>query len=277
LRRPESPLGRAWRARAHRRPSAGIDRGVLRLRDDDPLRAWSEPPAPPESSPFALPTVDEWAAMIARWEEDRRRQRLSPPSERSGLDVDEVADQVRAWEALAELERRASRAREPDRADLLYKQAAVFYRSSRGVLFPAYAHPAWFAGILSGHRLPEAGRSAFAGPREEFLAESTSALRAIRLFSRIEAEGAVYAGADAVAFSTGMCWIRLANDRTHCYAEGVQGSKARRDRALAEGAAAFERCAARFPDSPLSDDAARAASYWRSWLATSSRGATSSE
>ena len=266
-REPDSELGVAW----HRRFSApvpkGLDSGLAPVAKDDPLRltlpatiAWpvSESPAERFGREYGMYTGCSWSEET--W-------RLTPWPEVVVLHRGTIVRQARAWVTLAELERRTAKARGTARAELLYKQAAIFYHD-RDVLFPAYGyHTMDFSGRL---------RSAtWAWGKEEtnerreavirFEKASLSYLRAVALFRQIEREHPRYAGLDKVVFSQGLAWRRLTDYRPYYAWSPALTSRweGRRAPAIREVVAAFERCARDFPNSPLADDAASAAAWWR--------------
>ena len=182
------------------------------------------------------------------------------------LDRDGLVKQARAWLTVAELQRRAAQARGDARADLLYKQAAVFYHD-KDLLFPAYGrHTYTFRSLLVGRwvRTAEQKRRCEEANRR-FEEESLSYTRAIALFQQIEREHPDYTSMDKVIFSQGMAWRLLIDYRPHYrfhpYCD--EGWADLESTAIRNTAATFARCAERFPESSLADDALAAAGYWR--------------
>jgi hypothetical protein len=263
---PLSVLGHSWNHRRAGPLPRGLDSGLAPLPADDPLRG-RERNVPPLARPEGMPDPMSipWCLRNLEWRsrdaEERERQRLHPWPERLQLEQQLVMKQLRAWEAIATLDRRAALERGDARADLLYKQAALFYHDPR-VLYPVYAEIVDFRRVFSHVTGKGDGP-----PRTSFGAivrTSYSLLRAIRLFERIEREHPGYAGLDRVLFSKGLAWKKLL--RWLC--DGVEGGYVGEDpeprrTKIRLATEAFERCAALFPGSPLADDALRAASYWR--------------
>lgn len=251
---PDDALAAAWRLRWSSPPPRGLDGGLVPLPRTDPLRRSDG--APPTPSPGAS-SFDRPSCWDDRAQEEEAR--LRPPPDAVRLDVARVAAQLRAWETLVELERRAGAATGDARAELVYKQAAVWFHDPR-VLFPAYgARDLGFTWGLVGGRTDRAATGERLG--ERFDAESHALLRALALFARLEAEHPGWPGLDRVLFSEGLAWRRLVDDRPWAVTDVRDGTR-QRD-AIRAAARCFEACAARFPTSPLADDARRAAAYWR--------------
>lgn len=246
---PDDPLSAAWHLRWSSPPPRGLDGGLVPLPRDDPLRRVIGSAPTPTARATLLDRPSRWDDRASEEE-----ARLRPGPEAVRLDVARVAAQLRAWETLRELERRAAAATGDARAELLYKQAAVWFHDPR-VLFPAYgARDQSFPwSVASG--VDDARRA-------RFDAESHALLRALALFGRLEAEHPGWAGLDRVLFSEGLAWRRLVDDRPWLATAGA-GEERQRD-AIRAAARCFEACAVRFPRSPLADDAARAAAWWRS-------------
>lgn len=268
-REPDLVLSVAWRNRWAGPAPEGLASGVAPLPADDALwrsdGRWVPWPVPAPGGPGGQYGATSFPGVWGRpW---RAAERLDPPRDPVVLDRTRLANQVRAWATLAELERRAARARGPARADLLYKQAAVLYHD-RDVLFPCYEEHTWsFRGTL--RRLEPPGTPDASDRERErlerFGAESFAWERALALFERIEREHHEYAALDKVLFSAGMCWKRLVDYRP-------RSEWAARDRddpqdaavvAVRRCVACFERLAHEHPQSSLADDAARAAAWWR--------------
>lgn len=251
---PDDALAAAWRLRWSSPPPRGLDGGQAPLPRTDPLRrVEGAPPAPTPGAAF-MDVPAGWGGRPGDAE-----ARLRPSVEAVRLDVARVAAQLRAWETLAELERRAGAATGDARAELVYKQAAVWFHDPR-VLFPAYgARDLSFTWDMVGGRADRAASGERLG--ERFDAESHALLRALTLFARLEAEHPGWAGLDRVLFSEGLAWRRLVDDRPWEVTDERGGAR-KRD-AIRAAARCFEACAARFPKSPLADDARRAATWWR--------------
>lgn len=243
---PGGVLADAWHRRWAAPVPQGLDSGLAPLAADDRLRSRLSPRTP------ALASRDR---LDSRWRHDTERdeERLSPAREPFLLDAHSLARQFRAWETLAELERRAASARRVERSDLLYKQAALFFHDPR-LLFPVYGMATrnfqYMMRPWRGH--------ASLGPRyeaalEAFEERSYSPYRAIALFDRIEREDAGYAALDQVLFSRG-----IARRRALDFPPGLPRPH------IPDLTRDFDRCAALFPGSPLADDSARAAAWWRS-------------
>jgi hypothetical protein len=255
---PTSVLGHAWNHRLAAPVPRGLDSGVAPLAADDPLRDVQA-----EAPDFERPEGAPSPVLIPSWRLESREEetRLRPWPEPLQLDERMVMRQLRLWEAIATLDRRAARATGDARADLLYKQAALFYHDRR-VLYPVYARAFDFRWVFRHVTWKEyCPEPASAG---DFVRTSYSLLCAIRLFERIECEHPGYAGLDKVLFSQGLAWKRLLSWMCDAV-EGGYGSEdpGPRRTKIRLATAAFERCAARFPRSPLADDALRAAAYWR--------------
>lgn len=244
---PGGDLGRAWTGRRCAAPPRGVFSGMLALAEGDPLLS--------TTSGGPSPTID--AGLRDAWRSGQgcvRRppstgdERLAPDAEPTVFGAGRLESQLRAWETLAELEHREARAGGLVHADLLYKQAAIFYHE-RDVLFPAYgSHTMDFAGRVASR----AGDDDSAGRR--FASASFAWLRAIALFERIEREHPDYPEMDKVLFSEAMCWKRLVDYRP---AFGTRDGSEQRCVAL------FDRVVSEHPRSSLADDAARAAAWWR--------------
>jgi hypothetical protein len=268
-REPDSELGVAWRRRFSAPPTKALESGVAALPADDPLREQVSARTP---WPVARPPAEEgwtWARYGIRtgrsYGEDKWR--LEPWPEVVVLDRARLVKQARLWTTIAELERRAERAKGQARADLLYKLAAVFYHE-RDVVFPAYGyHTMRFSGQLRSATWgwSESDAEVHTAAILRFEETSFSYLRAMRLFEQIEREHPGYAAMDKVLFSEGMTWRLLADYRPYYSWSPVLKTRweGRQDPALQSLVLAFERCAQLFPDSPLSDDALAAAAYWR--------------
>ena len=248
---PDSPLGRAWRNRIAAKPAKGLDSGVAPLPADDPLRrrlAAEKVRVPGATSRLGTGYDDL---------EYFGGPRLQPKLEPFVLDSEILAAQLRVWETLAELELRTVRARGSARGDLLYKQAAIFYHDSR-VLFPAYGRQSVSFGWLFGLLGEDVGRKALVRVRRRFMEDSYSMSRALELFRRIEWEAPAYPRMDKVLFSQGMAHKKLLD-----YAPMRWIRDDEKDVLVRAVIDSFERCARRYPSSPLARSAKLAAAWWR--------------
>ena len=256
------PLAEAWRRRGWEPPPEGLRSGLTPLPEEDPLLAQTAPAPPAEpSADGAMRPPDRFGGAFSgytfRGQPDAWR--VDPPEEVLVPHTRAIARQFRLWETLAELERRAQRLRGDARADLLYKQAAVFYHEPH-VLFPAYAEVSsyhrWLVG-LSDAEVDDQGLFEGLHPYES---RNYSLLRALALFHRIEREHPDYEGLDRVVFSEAMAWKKLIAYWPFDARASYSDRQPQLIRRLVE---TFERVGREFPDSPLADDAARAAAWWR--------------
>ena len=268
VREPDSELGVAWARRFLAPVPAGLDRGLTPLPPGDPLRRLDRKAPPWPLSKHPARRFERVHGMYTGFSWAEETWRLAPWPEVAVLHRERITRQARAWLTLAELERRTHGARGTTRADLLYKQAAVFYHD-RDVLFPAYGYHTMTFGSRMRWAVPDRGESEGADRGREtvlrFERSSFSYLRAVDLFQRIEAEHPDYPALDKVVFSQGMLWKRLAEYRPY-YAWSPsleQRWRGRQDPAVRSLVESFERCARSFPESPLADDALAAARYWR--------------
>jgi hypothetical protein len=249
---PHSVLGYAWNFRNAAPPPKGLDSGMAPAPPDDPLRAMLATAPPFVRHERALPPERIPAKLKNQCETEESR--LDPWPERLQIDETLLMGQFRAWEALVTLERRTAQASGEERADLLYKTAAILYHDPRTIL-PAYAEVfslGWLVQAVSD----DAGRD----PRAfgTFVRTSYPLLRAIGVFERIEREHPTYTGMDKVLYSEGVAWGKFLD--YPCKAEEGRTWDAK----IRNAVGAFERCATYFPSSALADDARRAALYWRS-------------
>ena len=264
---PDLVLAAGWNNRWSVDPPAGLTSGVEPLAPDDRLFRVEA-----EAAPWPAPRMHEegWQAWPAVWARTWNAEgRLSPPRDPGVLDRDRLMRQLRAWDTLAELERRGARARGNVRADLLYKQAAVLYHD-RDALFPCYEdHTLSFRRLLrfpcrSDEDVP-GGEEAERRRLERFGGETYAWERAAVLFQRLEHDHPRYPAMDKVLFSEGMCWKRLVDYRPR----SEWASRRREDpqdeavQAVRRCVACFEQLVREFPTSTLADDAARAAAWWR--------------
>lgn len=264
-REPESDVAVAWRSRYLVAPPQGLDSGVTPLPATDPLRrrergsiAWPKRKHP--SAPAAAGGI-----YTGRWGEDTVR--LKPWPEPVVLDRGRLPRQLRVWMTLAELERRTKRAHGEARADLLYKQAAVFFHQ-RDALFPMYGrHTHSFSGMLSSLQhgdSREATRALRKVARARFESTTVAYVRSMDLFEQIEREHAGWAGMDKVVYSEGLLWRRLVDYRPsvhHVYWWTYDKYDALA--AIRNTAETFDRLVRLFPDSPLAGSARAASAWWR--------------
>lgn len=254
---PATVLGYAWNHRRSAPEPKGLDSGLARLPADDPLRGVEG--APPFERPEGAPApalVPGWL----RWGIDDAR-RLEPWPDRLQIHDDTLRRQFRAWEAIAALDLRAAQATGDARADLLYKEAAIFYHDPR-VLYPAYASDVDFRRVF--WRVTWEKYTPRPASFGDFVRTSYSLLHAIRLLERIEREHPRYAAMDKVLFSQGLAWKNLLRWSCDAAEGGYGGADPEPQRTkIRLATAALERCSALFPRSPLADDAERAASFWR--------------
>ncbi len=191
------------------------------------------------------------------YSEIRRAKRLAPPQESRSLDRAAIARQMRAWEVLADLEERTARSRRSERSALLYRRAALLFHDSQ-VLFPipyGRVSPSKedYLDLPVAREDPEMLRQ-WREAKERWYAHALSLARAVELFDEIERSDPDYPSLDKVLFSRGLARKKLLDLRV------PQGSQPAQIAALV---ADFERCAARFPESPLALDSVAAARYWR--------------
>jgi tetratricopeptide (TPR) repeat protein len=268
-REPDLPLSIAWRNRWSGPASVALSSGLDPLPADDPLRRLDTRRAPPPA-PRRL-NDERGEAHVGPWTRPwSPEERLAPVQDPGMLDDQRLVGQMRAWETLAELERRAQRARGNVQADLLYKQAAVLYHD-RDALYPAYARHLYLSFYLWCREEPPTSptdeRVAIEGHDrrlEQFGSESFAWERAADLFQRLEREHPRYPAMDKVLFSEGMCWKRLVDYRPRGWRRYEHdGSACIANEAIRRAVECFERLVREFPQSPLADDAARAAAWWR--------------
>lgn len=229
---PASRLAHAWDDRWSPSVPRGLDSGLEPLPPNDPLRlrrSWT--PRPPEA-----PVGGEWNP----WTEEPVEPWSPAPV------VPDLARQLRLWITLAELDRRIDRTRGSERADLLYKRAAVAYHDA-DVLRLLYAdrigeYRGWMESLH--HKDPAAANA---------LEASTDSTRlALVDFERLEREHPGYEAMDKVSYSRAACRARLVAGA------GYDG----REVAMRRTLAAFESFLATHPDSPLRAAAERIHGYW---------------
>ena len=258
---PFAPLVEGWEQRWSGNPPRGLGSGLVPLDPSDELHRRA--PSPTRAPPLTTHRARTWMET-----------RLVPDPEVQALWPGRLASQFRLWETLATLERRTERAQGHGRADLLYKQAAVFYHQP-DVLFPAYAwHTHRFVSMLRGAGLRLDEPADLGRAHQHFEGQTYSLHRALRLFARIEREHPNYPAMDRVLFSKAMAWKRLADYKPHYDWFAVPKSMDpddRRDGAVRRLVETFKTLIARFPQSSLADDARRAIGYWRATRARAFR------
>lgn len=263
---PDGVIAAAWRGRFLASRPKGLGSGMTPLGEGDPISRQDGRGAP--AWPKGRPGNEFAWSHFGFWTGGSDALRLHPWPEPVTLDRERLLRQLRAWEALDALERRAAKASGSARADLLYKQAAMLYHD-RDVLYPAYGRHSYdFSGMMrsverrygTDSRQPES----VVRKRERFETSSLAYVRAMRLFEQIEREHPTYPGMDKVLFSQGMLWRRLIDYRPsghHVYWWKYPSDDNRRTmNALID---TFERLAKHHPDSPLTDDGLAAAAWWR--------------
>lgn len=261
---PDDPLAVAWRTRWTSPVPRGLDSGLRPLPADDPLRRVEAlaPPPPARTPPEPRDPIEE---------------RLRPSLERLLLEPAPLARQARLWATLATLEERARTAPPDEAADLRYKLAAVVFHQP-DAYFPAYlvVNHFWSLEWLSrGAALGGPGDERQARALWAFLREAHGWLRATEAFHALAEHP--WPGRDRARFSEALAWHRLIDapprqvlawslvghgDRPPRLDAGRVGG-VRREDAMRATLEAFETCAREDPTSPLADDAARAAAYWR--------------
>lgn len=231
---PGLPIVAAWEERFAHPPPKGLDSGEQPLPATDSLRI--------VRGGFTRGTHHN---PEHRWRNDRHHEekdRLNPPREVIDMRLSRLGEQFRAWETLAELEKRRDAGFGAERADLEYKIAAVLYHEP-ATLFPCYGV---YTLVWSG--LPDAAREDAAWCEGAF-----GLRRAANFFENLAREHPDYAGRDKALFSAGMANFKLFKLR--CY-NGPENN-------LEEGIRLFRQCITEYPDSTLSDDAARSVDYWQ--------------
>jgi hypothetical protein len=264
---PDLDLSRAFRARRAEPPPRGLDSGAVPLPPDDPLRIVEGEPLPdtPASNPaFAWrgrwrPVGDDGEPLEG---EAREEARLRPRRECVLLPLRRLAVQLRCWEAIAELERRAAAARSSDlRADLLYKTGAILYHQ-KDSLWPLYAQESVYRGSL-----PDSDLDAVPSPGWLPWAEANlPRLRAARVFEAVRDGFPSAPVADRASFSAGLARVRASQERPFLRAWDWWSPEEVRLAArglLRSGVEDLERCARERPGTPLARDAAAAAAWWR--------------
>ncbi len=234
---PHLLLARAYRERWSAPVPRGLDSGTRPLSESDPLRRVEAPDDDPV--PSVRPVASVW----------KDRPDMRPPQECFRPSLHRLRRQLRAWETLAELQRRHS-AGEGDAADLLYKQGALHYYE-RDVLYPVYAT---HTGNYSG-RPTARFTSRVEG---DWLQGALSWDLAIERFEALVRAHPSHALADDALYSVALAHVKAADASEIA----VQGREARA-RHVRAGLDAFERLVARYPQSSLARAAGAAGRYWR--------------
>lgn len=259
---PGSVLQRAWDGRWSVPASEALNSGLRPLPTNDPLRHLDRPR-------IAGTTLVNPACLYAswtRWENEDGSDRLDPwlhpDRERVNLPAERLARQFRAWCTLAELERRAETATTAERADLLYKRAAIFFHEPL-VLYPVYARRASYR---SG--LPEpwslGGGDEVRRTARSWMKRTFSRERAADLFGELHRGHPTWAGADKALYSRGLVHLHSLDDPTILWWTADREDEDLQARQHARrGVEALERLTTEWPASPLRNDAAGAARWWR--------------
>lgn len=268
---PASLVGYAWNLRASTAPPKGLSSGETPVPAGDPLRATARRFPRPERSR----EVREKAEFLTSWYwrtrylGDGETWRLNPTSQALAPYAPTVAAQLRGWETLHELARRERDARGPDRADWVYKQAAVHYHQPQ-LFFPAWDHAnRSFPYLLAAYPMrPVLGElSGLHAARARFEQESYGPYHAIAHFDRLLRDHPDYAGADKARYSLGLSWRRLIDfwpfESAGADRPGAD-KNARIDEAVRALVGAFEALVRDHPESPLSGAARAAIAHWRS-------------
>ncbi|MCB9896441.1 MAG: hypothetical protein H6825_00425 [Planctomycetes bacterium] len=243
--RPELLVSRAYRERWAGRVPCALASGQQPVAWDDPLRRTDAP------EDDAVP----WDTPLDRYGNETD---LDPSPEGVVLDLGALRDQFRSWETMAAFEERERRARGDERLDWAYKRAALYYHS-RDVLHPVYAghganwsgrpDPAWLRG--DGPDAP----SAF-----DWYEATLSWNLATDGFLALVRDDPGHPLADEALFSAGLAQIKAADESPVAH---TPAGNERRWGHVARGVQILERLAREYPLSPLADDAAAAARYWR--------------
>ena len=176
------------------------------------------------------------------------------------LDVGRFARQLRLWETLAELNDRARSAHGAERADLLYKVAAVQYHN-RHAFYPRYSWGASpYGRALRLNR--EANAARFSQAIDRWRANSISWRRALAQWAAIRADHPGWAGQDKTTFSMGLAWRRVLDLRMRGRFATAAHPYDERDEAVRNLKACMVACLSEHPKSPLAADAAAAVRYW---------------
>lgn len=251
---PGSALAQAWSRRWSVAPPRGLASGVAPLDRDDPLQRRVSAPKPAQPNRAeALRGVPPGAHLAGQGAD---LGRLDPHPEAVALGVERLARQFRLWETIAELAEREAAAEAPDlAADLRYKRAAIFFHQPEA-LFPAYTRHRRVAESVvdSLWNLDPADKDRFEVGVTEFAAAAQGWTRAADLLAGFEVRYPTYPGLDEALFTRSLAFERLLRGGWCLDQHGVIRSLV----------GALEQLASSCPESPLSDDAGRAVSYWRS-------------
>ncbi len=250
---PELQISRAYRERWAAPLSRALDSGSAPLAVDDPLRR------------VAVMEIDETQAGRWSWRAVDR-----PPLAGPTLPSARLRAQFRAWETMAELERRESSESGDARVDLLYKRAA-FYYYQRDVLYPVYARhsvnysrrpAARFVFDVAGGEAARAwGQSSQAIEIDRaWLTGVVSWNHATALFEEVTRTAPAHPLADDALFSAAMSQIKAADSAEM---NGRSRDHPSRNAHIATAMGAFERLVDDYPKSHLRPDAAAALAYWR--------------
>ncbi len=263
---PETVLAQAWRERWAAPAPRGLMSGVTPLAPNDPLLAVANIATGPAMRVITGARVHRVTASRELTQTDREfwkrlaaledQSRLYPSSESKAIDEARTAAQFRIWETLAELERRASRVRGDAAHDLIYKQGAIFYHEAANALLPTYQRGRRRQDSMMFSRVVTKARAQLV--RHRFRDTSFGPLRAIALWRHLEQRATGYPGLDKALYSQGLAWRKMLDHEDApvyhlpSHKEVVTG--------LVD---AFDRCAQRFPQSPLARPASDASRYWR--------------
>ncbi|MBL4846472.1 MAG: hypothetical protein JKY65_13170, partial [Planctomycetes bacterium] len=180
--------------------------------------------------------------------------RLDPHPEAIRFDVSRLARQLRLWETEAALAQREASAEPSQAADLRYKRAALFFYQP-DALFPAYARYRRCAeDVLSLWIYEPTDKDSYEAAITSFAQSAQGWSRCATLLAGFETRYPTYAGLDEALFTRGLCFERLLRSGWCRDQEGV----------IKTLVSALETLTTTCPESPLSDDAGRAARYWRS-------------
>ncbi|MBZ0137087.1 MAG: hypothetical protein K8I27_12010 [Planctomycetes bacterium] len=240
---PDSLLAGCFRSRWACDPPRGLTSGVDALAKADALfSVYGEMPR----SQYYLNPVNYWAgswehmtSYVGATPKDRR---LNPPADAVQLPTSRLTAQFRTWATLADLQERRDALEGDARADMEYKIAAVYYHE-RDAIFPVYAANRVNSGVPNG-----VGREG-----ERLTTNFASLRRAADLFEKLAADWPNWQARDKAIYSAALAWIKLVDYRP--VPAGAVG--------IRNGVSLFEQLVSEHPDSTLSDDAYRAAAYWR--------------
>ncbi len=243
---PALHLSVAYRARWSAPVTRGVDSGETRLPAGDSLRRVA-PRSPSED-----------IQRTTRWMSPSPPQALRTETITDAVEIASarLRNQFRAWETLAELERREANAPPDDALDLIYKQAAVHYFDA-GVAYPACSLPMRSRGHLPLSRALDDDDHLDAAA-QDYRRYIVSWKRAIGHFEEVLRRDPSYALADGALFTIGTCHVKAADS---AIVRAIGHDERERHRRLA--IETFEAMAWRYPDSPFAGQAAAAAVKWR--------------